>query len=146
LLPIADLEARYAAKASAPKGTAIVGSVCDINLAEYVVKLQEAAPGTGGTPTSIQMGLAGAAMMLGDSDSSQISKPAIKDFGSVGCIKMTLQLSKEGPRAKAVVSTSCFLVEGGYLNLTMGREDGQDVSFESVKQWLEKAAARRKSS
>jgi hypothetical protein len=145
MLPIAELEAQYSAKASAPKGTAIVGSVCSINLAGHVIKLQETQPGTEGTPTSIQMGLAGATMMLGERKNSDSSKLETKDFGNVGCIRVRLHGVMGEPVAKPISSTSCFLVQGGYLNLTMGREDGQDVSFEVVKQWLEKAGARRKS-
>ncbi len=101
LLPIAELEAQFGAKASAPRGTAISGSVCTVNLAGHVIKLQEVPSGTGGTPTSIQMGLTGATMMLAESKNS---KPEIRDFGNVGCIKVSLPLSKDGPLAKSINS------------------------------------------
>jgi hypothetical protein len=140
LLPIADLEAQFGAKAIVPGGIELMGnSTCKANLARTAVQLQAAPPGDKGVPTSIQMGLAGATMMLSDADSKGKqgwSKPETRDFGSVGCMKI----------AMPIPSTTCFLLQGGYLNLSISSEDGKDVSFAVVKDLLEKAAARRKTS
>jgi hypothetical protein len=148
LLPIADLEAQYGAKANVPGGITIMGnSTCSANVARTAIKLQMAPPGDAGAPTSIQMGLAGAMMMFGDAgkDDRMFSKPETQDFGNVGCIKIGTQQGLDGkPLAKPIPTTSCFLVQGGYLNLTVASEDGKDVSFDVVRRLLEKAAARRK--
>ena len=44
---------------------------------------------------------------------------------------------------QTLLTTSCFLVEGGYLNLSVAGENAKQVGFERVKALLEKAAARR---
>jgi hypothetical protein len=149
LLPIADLEVQYGAKASVPGGLQLPGqadSTCGVNLARTTIKLQAAPPGTEGVPTSIQMGLAGAMLLSGDAGKDHMwSKPETKDLGNVGCIKVSMQQGFGGkPLATPIPSATCFLVQGGYLNLTIASEDGKDVSFDVVRRLLEKAAARRK--
>jgi hypothetical protein len=148
LLPIADLEAQYGAKANVPGGITLAGnSTCKANVARSTIQMQMAQPGTEGVPTSIQMGLAGAMLMYGDArkDNHISWKLETQDFGNVGCIKMTMQQGFDGkPLATPIPSTSCFLVQGGYLNLTIASEDGKDVSVDVVRRLLEKAAARRK--
>jgi hypothetical protein len=47
------------------------------------------------------------------------------------------------PLAKPLLTTSCFLVEGGYLNLSVSSENPKQVGFDVVKPLLEKAAAKR---
>jgi hypothetical protein len=39
--------------------------------------------------------------------------------------------------------TICFLVQGGYLDITVGSDNPKDISLEVVKGFLEKAASRR---
>jgi hypothetical protein len=45
--------------------------------------------------------------------------------------------------ARPLLTTSCFLVEGGYLNMSVSGENAKQVRFDVVKALLEKAAARR---
>jgi hypothetical protein len=45
--------------------------------------------------------------------------------------------------ARPLLTTSCFLVEGGYLNLSVAGENPRQVGFDAIKALLEKAAARR---
>jgi hypothetical protein len=68
-----------------------------------------------------------------------------KDFGDVGCYtgKVTAPVTEPG-FGKPVHTTTCFMVRGGYLLLTLGSEDPSHVSFDAVKRFLEKAAARRR--
>ncbi len=47
------------------------------------------------------------------------------------------------PLAKPLLTTSCFLVQGGYLNMSAAGENPKQVRFDVVKGLLEKAAARR---
>ena len=47
------------------------------------------------------------------------------------------------PLAKPLLTTSCFLVEGGYLNLSVASENPKQVRFDLVRELLEKAAAQR---
>jgi hypothetical protein len=66
-----------------------------------------------------------------------------KDFGSVGCYTMKVAPGVLGI-PKPLHGTACFQLSGGYLILTLGSEDPDQVSYDVVKRFLEKAAARRK--
>ena len=100
------------------------------------------AAGNSGVPTSIQQGLVGARMMLGAAKQSPGTKT--KDFGRVGCLSLKMTKGFDGkPLAKPLLTTSCFLVEGGYLNMSVASENPKQVRFDLVKALLEKAAARR---
>ena len=142
LMPIPDLEATYAGKVSNPQGGDGDSSVCTVNIGRLAVKLQSALPGTAGVPTSIGQGLVGARMMLGAA--KQAPKAQTRDFGKVGCLTMKMVKAFDGkPLAEPLLTTSCFLVEGGYLNLSVASDNRRQVGFDLVKRLLEKAAARR---
>ncbi len=142
LLPTSELESTYRGKLTSPHGIDGESSICSANIGGYAIKLQSAAPGTPGVPTSISLGLAGARMMLGQA--KQKPDENTKDFGNVGCMSMKMTRGFDGkPLAKRLFTTSCFLVEGGYLNLTIAGDDAKQVGFEKVKPLLEKAAALR---
>jgi hypothetical protein len=142
LMPTPELEASYGGKATNPHGTDSVGSICTVNIGGLAVKLQSAPPGTGGVPTSIPQGLMGARMMLGEA--KQAPETSTKDFGKVGCLSMKMTKGFDGkPLAKPLLTTSCFLVEGGYLNMSVSSENPKQVGFDVVKPLLEKAAAKR---
>ena len=142
LLPTAELEAAYDGKVTKPHGMDGESSVCIANIGGLAVKLQSAAPGTAGVPTSISQGLVGARMMLGQA--RQSPQANTKDFGNIGCLHMKMTRGFDGkPLAKQLLTTSCFLVEGGYLNLSVSGENPKQVGFDRVKPLLEKAAARR---
>lgn len=142
LLPASELESTYRGKVTNPHGVDGESSICTANIGRLAIKLQGAAPGTRGAPTSISTGLVGARMMLGQA--KQKPEDNTRDFGNVGCMSMKMTRGFDGkPLAKRLFSTSCFLVEGGYLNLTIAGDSGQQVGFETVRILLEKAAARR---
>ena len=142
LMPASDLEASYGGKVANPHGADGDSSTCTVNIGGLAVKLQSAPPGTAGVPTSIEQGLLGARMMLGEA--KQAPKTNIRDFGKVGCLRMKMTKEFDGkPLAKPLLTTSCFLVEGGYLNLSVASENPRQVGFDLVKRLLEKAAARR---
>jgi hypothetical protein len=61
-----------------------------------------------------------------------------KDFGTVGCLKSTVDLGKP------VRNTTCFLANAPYLALTLQSVEPAQVSYDAAKSFLEKAAARRK--
>lgn len=142
LMPTPELEAGYGGKVSDPHGSDGDSSICTVNIGGLAVKLQSAPPGTAGVPTSIQQGLIGARMMLGAA--KQARRTNTKDFGKVGCLSMKMVKAFDGkPLAKPLLTTSCFLVEGGYLNLSVASENPRQVGFDLVKELLEKAAAKR---
>jgi hypothetical protein len=142
LMPTTELEATYRGKLTNPHGIDGESSICTANIRGLAIKLQSAAPGTPGVPTSISQGLVGARMMLGQA--KQKPEDNTRDFGNVGCMSMKMTRGFDGkPLAKRLFTTSCFLVEGGYLNLTIAGDDAKQVGFEKVKPLLEKAAARR---
>ena len=141
-MPTPELEAGYGGKVSDPHGSDGDSSICTVNIGGLAVKLQSAPPGTAGVPTSIQQGLIGARMMLGAA--KQARRTNTKDFGKVGCLSMKMVKAFDGkPLAKPLLTTSCFLVEGGYLNLSVASENPRQVGFDLVKELLEKAAAKR---
>jgi hypothetical protein len=142
LMPTSDLEASYSGKVTNPHGSDGDSSTCTVNIGGVAVKLQSTAPGMGGVPTSIEQGLMGARMMLGVA--KQSPKTNTKDFGRIGCLSIKMKKGFDGkPLAKPLLTTSCFLVEGGYLNLSVASENSRQVGFNRVKELLEKAATRR---
>jgi hypothetical protein len=142
LMPTPELEASYRGKVSNPQGSDGDSSICTVNIGGLAVKLQSEPPGTAGVPTSIAQGLVGARMMLGAA--KQAPKTNTKDFGRVGCLTMKMTKGFGGkPLARPLLTTSCFLVEGGYLNLSVASENPKQVRFDLVKELLEKAAAQR---
>lgn len=142
LMPTPELEASYGGKVSDPHGSDGDSSICTVNIGGLAVKLQSAPPGAAGVPNSIAQGLVGARMMLGAA--KQAPKTNTKDFGKVGCLTMKMTKGFDGkPLAKPLLTTSCFLVEGGYLNLSVASENPRQVRFDLVKDLLEKAAAQR---
>jgi hypothetical protein len=142
LMPTSELEAAYGGKPTNPHGFDGDSSVCTVNIRGLAIKLQSAQPGASGVPTSIRQGLAGARMMLGAAKQSAATNT--KDFGDVGCLGMKMTKGFDGKAlAKPLLTTSCFLVEGGYLNISVAGENSKQVRFEVIKGLLEKAAARR---
>jgi hypothetical protein len=65
-----------------------------------------------------------------------------KDFGSIGCYKAKVNPGKLKSGAWGY-DTACFLVQGGYLMLSVTSDNPKDISIEVVKGFLEKAASRR---
>ncbi len=142
LIPTTELEAAYGGKVTNPHGVDGASSICTANMGGIAIKLQSAAPRTPGVPTSISQGLAGARMMLGQA--KQKPENNTRDFGNVGCMSMKMTRGFDGkPLGKRLFTTSCFLVEGGYLNLTVAGDNAKQVGFDRVKLLLEKAATRR---
>jgi hypothetical protein len=142
LMPTPDLEASFGGKVTNPQGMDGDSSVCTVNIGGLAIKLQSAAPGTAGVPTSIQQGLMGARLTLGEARQSPATNT--KDYGKIGCLSMKMTKGFDGkPLAQALLTVSCFLVEGGYLNMSVAGESSKQVGFDVVKASLEKAAARR---
>ena len=142
LMPTSELEAAYGGKPTNPHGFDGDSSVCTVNIGGLAIKLQSAPRGTAGVPTSIRQGLAGARLMLGEA--RQSPQTNTKDYGEVGCLSMKMTKEFDGkPLVKPLLTTSCFLVEGGYLNMSVAGENPKQVRFDVIKGLLEKAAARR---
>jgi hypothetical protein len=142
LMPTSELETTYRGKVTNPHAVDGDSSLCSANIGGLAIKLQSATSGMAGVPTSVSQGLAGARMMLGQA--KQKMENNTRDFGNVGCMSMRMTRGFDGkPLAKRLFTTSCFLVEGGYLNLTVAGDSVQQVGFEKIKPLLERAAARR---
>lgn len=146
VLPVSDLETLYHARADTPRGfdDDFGGSICRVKLGGYEAKAQTAPPGDPGAPHTIQEGFA--LIPLVSVDNYGKAKLETKDYGKIGCLKLEFSAALQ-PRKepKPVAAVSCFLVGGGYLNLSLGCDDTLPITFDTVKQLLEKAAARRKS-
>jgi hypothetical protein len=143
LMPTAELEATFRGKAKNPHGADDgESSVCTVNIGGLAIKLQSAAPGADGVPTSIPQGLVGFRMMFAESRRSPGKNT--KDFGNVGCMSLKLTKGFDGkPLGKPLFTASCFMVEGGYLNMSVAGENRKQIAFDVLKGLLEKAAARR---
>ncbi|HYM08761.1 MAG TPA: hypothetical protein VEU11_19575 [Terriglobales bacterium] len=141
-MPTPDLEAAYGGKVTNPHGVDGESSVCTVNIGSLAIKLQSAPPGADGVPASIQQALVGARLMSGAT--RQSPKTETRNFGKVGCLSMKMTKGFNGqPLAKPLLTTSCFQIEGGYLNMSVAGENRKQVRFDVVKGLLEKAAARR---
>jgi hypothetical protein len=142
LLPTTELESTFRGKVTNPHGFDGESSICTANIGEVAIKLQSAAPGMRGVPITVSEGLVGERMMLGQA--KQKPERNTRDFGDVGCMSMKMTRGFDGkPLAKRLFTTSCFLVGGGYMNLTIAGNDVKHVGFETVKALLKKSAARR---
>jgi hypothetical protein len=142
LMPTPALEATFGGKVTNPHGMDGDSPVCTVNIGGLAIKLQSAPPGTAGVPTLIPQGLMGARLMLGEA--KQSPETNTKDYGKVGCQSMKMTKGFDGkPLAKPLLTSSCFLVEGGYLNMSIAGENPKPVGFDVIKALLEKAAARR---
>src|SRR5262245_2023810 len=136
LMPNAELEAHFGAKPkSAPRGMDGDGlSTCTATVsAKNLDKLEVSPPGQVGVPTSIEMGLGAARMILG-SNKGPLQLIDAKDFGNVGCFSSKATVKPQPP----VFSTACFVVNGGYLVLTLTDADAERVRYDLVKPLVEK--------
>lgn len=145
LLPLDDLEAYYGAKGTARGIDGTPLSTCTATIGNQAVNVQSAPEGTAGLPSTIAMGLAGATARLGQAKGAgPLRLKAIKDLGTVGCYATETTGSLLGTKIdKPLYSTTCFVVDRGYLTLTMTDDDPKRVSFDIVRQFVEKAAAKR---
>jgi hypothetical protein len=82
-------------------------------------------------------------MMTGKSG-GMMSLQETKDFGDAGCYStITKSPGAAVGDAPPVNSTVCFLVNGGYLNLTVASPDKSKTTLDGVRSLLQKTAARR---
>lgn len=142
LLSIDELETLYGEKAGPPRwldGQTL--STCNVTIGGFAVNLQIAQPGTPGLPTSVLSGLEGIKLML-SGGKSPFQDLELKDFGNIGCYSARTTGFLSGPRS--IYTTTCFAVDGGYLNLSMADEDPARASFDVVKEFTEKAITRRR--
>ncbi len=112
LMPTSDLEASFGGKATNPHGFDGDSSVCTVNIGGLAIKLQSAPPGTAGVPTSVQQGLMGARLMLGEARQSPESNT--RDYGKVGCLnmKMTKGFDRKPLNAMAALRMTTSLGRG----------------------------------
>ncbi len=127
-LPIPELEAHFGAKATVVRGNDSASmSMCAVHLPDvrHVATVISNPPAPAMT---IEQRLAVVKRFVSES----------KNLGSVGCFSEQLDMGDKVP------STTCFLDGGHYLSLALISDNPKQLSFEPVKQLLEKAAARRK--
>ena len=139
LLPIADLEALYGAKASPPSlaSDSPQSSFCSVVVGDHSVVVQSAAPDAAESRTTV-------AQVLRRFDAlpaNRARKFEMKDFGDVGCYRTKAPVASDGP--PPLWGNVCFLVEGGKLTLELTSDGSKPIDFEVVRGLLRKAAARR---
>jgi hypothetical protein len=144
LLPTAELEAHYGGKGSAKGTDGPTLSICSLTIGPHVVKVQAAQPGAAGRlPTSIAQGLEDARKMFGGGGADQLLEA--KDLGKLGCFTVKTTGTTTRRRApKPLFGTTCFVTDGGYLNIGLADHDPERVTFDIVRSFLEKAVARRR--
>ena len=145
-LPVADLEAYYGGKGTVKGTEGETLSICSLTIGGHVVKVQAAQPGATGLPTTIAQGLEAAKKMFGAAGGEgQIELLEARDLGKVGCFTVeTRGVVTRRRRPKPLFGTTCFVVDGGYLNIALGDHDRNRVGFDIVRQFLDKAVAKRK--
>jgi hypothetical protein len=137
LLPVAELEVLFGAKAARVSGNdAAAMSLCSASFGDVrrSASVNTRPPSPGDT-------------MLGVEGTLNMVKAGIKEeggfeskvFGSVGCMKHAQEMGDT-----PLPSTTCFLLEGGSLAMAVSSDDPKVASYETVKDLLETAAARRK--
>jgi hypothetical protein len=133
LLPTAELEKHFGAKASGPRGhdTATV-SMCAVDVPDHRHGANVMTNSSGVTLTVEQR-------LAAVKATSEGKTAQVKNFGSVGCFTSQLDLGDS-----KLPTATCFLDKNGYISLTLQSDDPKQVSFEDVKALLEKAAARRR--
>lgn len=134
LMPTADLEAHFGAKASAIRGSDTPSvSMCSVDLPDrrHGADLMIRPPASGSL--TVEQRLAAIRPALVDRNGSRT-----RTFGDVGCFTDQLEMTPKLP------TTACFLDRRGYVSLSFRSDDAKHLDFEAVKQLLEKAAARRK--
>ncbi|HKW01453.1 MAG TPA: hypothetical protein VJN96_16630 [Vicinamibacterales bacterium] len=144
LLPIAEAEALYGAKAAVPPGAYYnsgAGAVCMVSIADGAfVRVVSAAPGASGIASTVQGQLAALRSQIPTS-----AKVETRDYGDVGCLGITFTGGPDGRSYdKPIYETLCLQLTGGYLLLHMASGDAKIVSDEHVKALLAKAAEKRK--
>ena len=133
LLPTADLEAHFGAKATAVRSSDTpTVSMCSMDLPDRRHGADLSSKPAGPVSLSVEQRLAALRPMLEQEGSR------IQTFGTVGCF--TGQLDLGGTK---LPTTTCFLDQKGYLSLSLRSDKAKDLDFEAVKQLLEKAAGRR---
>jgi hypothetical protein len=134
LLPVADLEALFGAKAGPLRGTdTSTVSMCAANFPDvrHPATVQVRPPVSGEAGVSIEQRLAMTKAIEQGKFESQV-------IGDIGCVTIEQDLGKPLP------ATTCFRSEGGYLAVTVGSDNAKHVSFAVVSELLKKAAAKRK--
>jgi hypothetical protein len=134
LLPIAELEARFGAKATPPKGSeASTLSMCAANFPD----VRHSA--------SVNMRPPSAADTMSVEQTLEMTKSAMRGrfesqvFGTIGCFRTDLPMG-----GKPLPSATCFQNAGGYLALAVGSDDPKHLDFNVLVDLLKKAAAKRK--
>jgi hypothetical protein len=145
-LPVADLEAYYGGKGTVKGTEGQALSICSLTIGGRVAKVQAAQAGARGLPTTIAQGLEGAKKMFGAAGGEgQTELLEARDLGKVGCFTVeTKGVATRRRKPKPLFGTTCFVVDGGYLNIALGDHDRNRVGFDIVRQFLDKAVARRK--
>ena len=133
-MPTVELEALFGAKASAGRGldTATVAT-CGMDLPDRLHSALLTSRPAGPASLSVERRLA-TMKPLFDKSGAQV-----KNFGDMGCFTDSLQIGQT-----KLATATCFLEKGGYLSLQLQSPEAKHLGFETLKQLLEKAAARRK--
>jgi hypothetical protein len=139
LLPTADLEALYNAKAGAPWRTwdQPLSAGCTIQIANHDAEIQNEAPSAPASQETINKTLS----FLRQMNAMGKQTFETKDFGDVGCYRTRTVVSPDS--APASWQNVCFLVTAGKLTLGLGSDASKPLDFEVVRGLLLKAAARR---
>ena len=134
LLPIAELEARFGAKATPPKGSdASTMSMCSANFPDvrHSASVNMRPPSSADTMSVEQTLEMTKSAMRGKFD-SQV-------FGNIGCFRTDVPMG-----GKPLPSATCFQNAGGYLALAVASDDPKHLDFAFLVDQLKKAAAKRR--
>lgn len=134
ILSIPDLEAHFGAKAATPRGADLpTVSTCHVDIPDHLHGVDVISYPSKPSESTVDQRLTAIRPMLEKKGSR------IKSFGSTACFTDQMDLS-----SVKLPTATCFLVDKGYLSLTLHSDNPKGLGFEVVKSLLEKAAARRR--
>jgi hypothetical protein len=135
LLPMAALEAHFGQKASSVRGSETPSvSMCAVDIQDRRHGVNLVSQREGPVSVTVQQRLAAIKPML-DKKGARV-----QDFGDAACYDDDLEMGDN----TTLPAVTCFLDKGGYLSLTARSDDRKQLSFDVVKDLLEKTAAKRK--
>lgn len=133
LLPIAELESHFGARAAAVQGSdSVAGTLCSADFPDRGQGAELLSKAVGPADPTMEERVSALKQPL------ELRGAEITSFGPVACFTDHTKIA--GAR---LFTATCFQEAGGYLSLSLHSEDRQRVAVEAVKQLLEKAALKR---
>jgi hypothetical protein len=133
LLPIAELESHFGARAAAVRESeSVAGTLCSADIPDRRQGAELLSKEAGPAAPTMEERVSALKQPL------ELRGAELTSFGPVACFTDHTKIA-----GTKLFTATCFQEAGGYLSLSLRSEDRQRVAVEAVKQLLEKAALKR---